>query len=89
MGNDDLSDEIANYKETVKILITEMSNQIPAFLELGEQIIGAIGWIISEVKQFTRDILDGIKSALGKFDSILSLLEYYITFPNFKIVKFV
>ena len=42
-GDDDLSEEISNFKETVKILITEISNQIPAFLELGGQIISAIG----------------------------------------------
>ena len=42
-GDDDLSEEISNFKETVKVLITEISNQIPAFLELGGQIISAIG----------------------------------------------
>lgn len=42
-GDDDLSEEISNFKETVKILITEISNQMPAFLELGGQIISAIG----------------------------------------------
>lgn len=42
-GDDDLSEEISNFKETVKILITEIYNQIPAFLELGGQIISAIG----------------------------------------------
>ena len=42
-GDDNLSEEINNFKETVKILITEISNQMPAFLELGGQIISAIG----------------------------------------------
>ena len=42
-GDDDLSEEISNFKETVKTLITEISNQMPAFLELGGQIISAIG----------------------------------------------
>lgn len=42
-GDDDLSEEISNFKETVKILITEIRDQMPAFLELGGQIISAIG----------------------------------------------
>ena len=41
-GDDDLSDEIEKFKESVKTLIAEIGKQMPAFIELGGQIISAI-----------------------------------------------